>query len=111
MEIFELGAPVVVDAVFQAGAGGPADIGVGGRAGRLHRLDVAVGDAAGDIGQPAIKRVADPRACGADPTLLGLALAAAVGEADAPGPAVLPLTLIQSASVSMPSTMAPVCQL
>src|SRR5450759_1252167 len=84
MEIFELGAPVAVDAVFQADAGGPTDIGVGGRAGRLHRLDVTVGDAAGDIGQPAIKRVADPCARRADPALLGLALAAAIGGTDAP---------------------------
>src|SRR5450759_5550911 len=83
MEIFELGAPVAVDAVFQADAGGPTDIGVGGRAGRLHCLDIAVGDAASDIGQPAIKRIADPCARGADPALLGLTLAAAVGGTDA----------------------------
>src|ERR1039458_4548183 len=68
---------------FHATAGGPADIGVGGRAGRLHRLDVAVGDAASDIGQPAIERIADPCARGADPALLGLTLAAAVGGTDA----------------------------
>src|ERR1019366_7124900 len=84
VEIFDLGAPIAVDAVFQAGAGGPAYIGVGGRAGRLHRLDVTVGDSAGDIRQPAIKRVADPCARRADPALLGLALAAAIGGTDAP---------------------------
>ena len=83
MEIFDLGAPVVIDGVFQAGAGGPADIGVGGRAGLLHRLDVAVGDAAGDIWQPAIERIADPCACGANPALLSLALATAVEVTDA----------------------------
>ena len=84
VEIFELGAPVAVDGDFHAGAGGPTDIGVGGRASRLHRLDVAVGDAAGDIGQPTIKRIANPCARGADPALLSLTLAAAVSETDAP---------------------------
>ena len=39
MEIFDLGAPVVIDGVFQAGAGGPADIGVGDRLYNVAKLD------------------------------------------------------------------------
>jgi hypothetical protein len=47
-------------------------------------LNVAVGDAARDIGQPAVECVTDSCACGANPALLDLALAAAVSGTDAP---------------------------
>ena len=84
MEIFDLGAPITVDADFHTGAGGPTNIGAGGGASWLHRLDVAVGDAARDLGQPAVECVTDSCACGANPALLDLALAAAVSGTDAP---------------------------
>ena len=83
MEIFDLGAPVAVKSDFQTSASGPADICVSGRTGRLHRLDVAVGDAARHIGQPAIKRVTEPSARRTNAALLSLAQPAAVGETDA----------------------------
>src|ERR1041385_6690460 len=71
VEIFKLGAPVAEEGVFDAGAGGPAELVVRRRSREASErhvdggLDLAVGAAAGDVRQPAVEGVAEPAAeCG-----------------------------------------------
>src|SRR4051812_4489465 len=69
VEIFDLGRPVAAEGVFDADAGGPADLRLADRgAGGVDRLDVAVGGAGGDVRQPAVPAgKAEAGARGAEP--------------------------------------------
>src|SRR5712675_1951217 len=74
VEIFDLGGPVAGDRKLDAGAGSPADLRVGRAAeARIRRRHVAEGGAAGDVGHPAIERIAQAAACGAEPGVLAAA--------------------------------------
>src|SRR3954463_4020413 len=81
VEIFDLGRPVAAEGVFDADAGGPADLRLADRgAGGVDRLDVAVGGAGGDVRQPAVPAgKAEAGARGAEPVVLGRASAARTG--------------------------------
>src|SRR5262249_16739215 len=90
VEVFGLDRPVSEERIFHAGAQRPAKPGRGVRAvesaGVGGRLDVAERGAAGDVGQEAVKRVAETAASGAEPGVLGRGLrareeAAAIGAA------------------------------
>ena len=78
VEIFDLGAPVAQEGVFEAAADGPAELVAGCRGrdaanGVVVALTSAVGAAAGDVRQPAIEGIADPAAEGGEPVVRGLA--------------------------------------
>src|SRR4030081_381777 len=76
VEIFDLGGPIAGDRKLDAGAGGPADLRVGRAAeARMRRRHVAEGGAAGDVGHPAIERIAQAAARGAEPGVLAAAAA------------------------------------
>ena len=80
VEIFELGGPGAGESPFDAGAGGPADRGVGIAADRRFDLQAGEGGAAGDVGHEVVPGVADAAARRREPGVLDGAFAAAAGD-------------------------------
>src|SRR6185369_5276249 len=74
IEIFDFGAPVRHESVFETEAGGPAELSLAGIADRGRRLDVAHRRAGGDVRQPVIPAgVANAAAARGKPAIFGLA--------------------------------------